>query len=271
MGCRMNLLYLVDRFLPARASLLDPVNPIRARAVQMVEPGGRSKPVVVVFYQLNGKACMMILKFTRGRWIRLVDYTSPGCGVDFADFADICGDRRKKLIIGWHLGGDWSCLEIFRLQGRNLEKLDTRPYSRMEAEDMPEADGPDGKTEFALWSSLGGEGFYRIELLRWDGEKLVEAPELNAYYYGRVIPYYEQAAMEAPESPASWYRLAEAQLKAEMPVDVLSSVDKGVAQEGADDMLEMFEQLRQKALHQLDRYSGEENRQEDEPYPETAQ
>jgi hypothetical protein len=61
MGCRTNLLYLIDRFLPAKAWLLEPVNPLRAGAVQLIDLGGRSKPIIVVFYQLNGKACMMIL------------------------------------------------------------------------------------------------------------------------------------------------------------------------------------------------------------------
>lgn len=224
---------IVNKFLPKGAQIINPNNPAGSKGIQSIDIDGDGKNEITALYKLSDdqkQAGLIVLKQAADNsWNKIFEYKSEGFSVNYFNFADITGDKKKDLLVGWSIGSTASGLDVFSFQNNQLKKIASDYYSKIDVEDMPDKDGKaDGKNEIALWMHDTGEA-YKIDVFRWDGTKLVPAVDVYPYYFKKVVPFYEQRVKEMPTAAFYWYYLADAQIKANDPSAALASIKTGLS------------------------------------------
>lgn len=225
----------VNKHLPKGAKLVDPSEPAGSKAVQTIDMNGDGKEEIVATYRTvesdgtNGPVGMLVLSDAASGYKELINYKSEGYSVKFIKTAAITGKDKKDIVAAWSIGASiGSGVDVLTMQDDKVKKIASFYANKVYIEDMPDSKGiKDGIDEIAYWQHDTGEA-YIIDVVRWNGEKLVSATDVYPGYFKTVVPYYQQKVKEMPGAAFYWYYLADAQLKAGYDKDAIVSANKGI-------------------------------------------
>lgn len=230
-------LRIAQEFLPEGAALVTP-QPLGEEENGDMSPvlpadlDGDGNPELAIGYrgdESTPMASLMVLKQDGGSWRKVLDKEGAGQGLERLQAADITGDGRPELLVGWAVGASvGNELSILTWSEDTLTELTTTGYHRLEAADLAGEYGRDGRAELGVWSKDTGDAF-AVEVLRWDGTKLVPAADAYPAYFPRVVDYYEERVRKMPEAGVYWYYLGDARLKAGDPEGALEAAERDMA------------------------------------------
>lgn len=209
---------VVRSFLPPTAEVLRLTQPGHQPAILVADVDGDHDPEITALYRVEGESYMMILKRSGHNWYRIFELKGKGIGISDLWAAPIIRPGQLNVIVGWQAEWNVAELDIFQWSPRGFFRLipEGTLYTRIEIEDMPGQHGRDGICELALWSHDCGDA-YRVETYRCQPHGLVQAADVNAYYFQKVARYYEALTIESPDEPVYRTYLEEALQKAMIP------------------------------------------------------
>ncbi|MGE5415658.1 MAG: hypothetical protein ACM3UZ_02615 [Acidobacteriota bacterium] len=239
----------VKSSLPAGAVLIAPLNPEGTEAVQTEDMDNDGTREIIAAYSMGEKrkaeAYAMILKQKNNTWEKIWQSGPSGYEIDCAIPADVTGDGRNELLMGWTLGASvGNGLDILSLKNGKVDKLYSTGYHKMEL--LNEAEDGDKRVALALWQKDTGEAF-QVDVYRWDGQRLAAASEFYPDYFEKVVEYYEPLVKETPDDAFYWYYLADAQIRVGNKVDARDSINKGMSLHKGYPALGRFQQLQKRA------------------------
>lgn len=216
--------------LPAGVTLVAPKQPEGAETVQTADLDGDGTEEAVAVYaaQDNPQALHAVLlkEETEGAWSIVWETEGSGFELDYAKFADITGDGKPELLLGWAFGASvGSGLDIFTWQNGEMALLAQQGYHRIEVANLHEEEAGHPGQEIAVWTKDTGNAF-AVEVYKWEAPELVPAEEVYPAYFPKVAAYYEELLKETPDAAVLWYYLADAQWKSGSAEEALASLDK---------------------------------------------
>lgn len=235
-------------FLPPTATILElsglPNNP----AVLLADIDGDQKNELIGAYKYKDQNFIVILKNIHNQWLPLIHIKGNGYGISSLMAVPITTNWVNTLIVGWQIGSEWSKLDLLQWVDGEIIRLPTSniAYSKLEVEDMPGLYGPDGQYELAIWVHDTGEA-YKVDVYRFEENKLVLANDVYPYYFKRVEDYYERL-LQSNDFSYYWYYLAEAQKKAGDLEQFMISINKALAFSEPYPSLEFLLNMRRQVL-----------------------
>lgn len=227
---RKNIEKAIKQTLPDGAKLVKPKHPKKTKKVQVVDVDGDGQLEALAVYVMKGqskKPIAAIFKQEQGLWKSIWTKEGTGYSLDYASFADVDGDGKPEILLGWTVGASaGNILEVYQWNDGQPALLGNLAYHRIEVEDMPGDGVKDGKSEIAVWTKDTGEA-YAVEVYRWENGEFVPAPDVYAYYFPRVVEYYKVLVEQFPDSAVHWYYLADASLKSGSPEKAIHYAEKG--------------------------------------------
>ncbi|MBI0578881.1 WG repeat-containing protein [Neobacillus cucumis] len=202
-------------FLPYGAELLYAETQPKKAYLQFVNLDQDEFMEVIGIYRLNQELYLFVLNNFHSHWHIISLIKGKGYQVSYLGTANITSRNAKNLVVGWQVGAVLSKLSIYEWQHNSLKELDLKgnyTFSKIEIEDMPGQNGKDGLGEIALWSHDTGEA-YRVEVYRWESDRLVPAKDVEPYYFQKVVKYYQQKIKEHPDYLFYYPYLEEAEKK----------------------------------------------------------
>jgi tetratricopeptide (TPR) repeat protein len=229
-----DLLKIVQTFLPTGAHLLapEPAGTVDQSTRKLVETGDLNhdgRPEIIAGYRTSqGSAGVLVLEEKSGGWAKLWQ-EEGGYSLERLQLADITGDGRDELLIGWAIGASaGNGLDILAWQDGNLKKIAGTGYHRLEVKDLAGAKRKDGRQELAVWVKDTGDAM-AVDVLRWDGKNLIPAEDVYPAYFPVVVDYYREKVREHPQASFYWYYLADALVKVGEYRQALEAAEKGIA------------------------------------------
>ncbi|MEW5935854.1 MAG: hypothetical protein AB1816_19915, partial [Bacillota bacterium] len=231
---------LARRFLPEGAQLTE-VAPTgatawgalaRAPAVQTIRFWPEGELLILAGYRRDpGRAGAMLLGRRASGWEKLWSEEQDGCGIERLQLADVLGEGKPQLLVGWDAGPSLGGrLEVLSWTGNGLESVALLGYHRLDVVDLSGTYARDGRCELAVWTKDTGDA-YAVEVYRWHEGRFVPAPDTYRTYYPTVVDYYAQRTREHPDVRAYWYYLALAQVRAQ---EARAALDSLVRARGLD-------------------------------------
>ena len=193
--------------------------------------------------------------------MKVWEVKSPGNDVDWLGFADVTGNGKMEMLIGWTIGASaGNGLDVYEWDQDSFHKISSIGYHKLDLFHIKNDDKEDPRVKMAVWQKDTGDA-YNIEIYRWIGGHLTTAQDAYPIYFTQVVDYYQQKVSEMPDAAFYWYYLADAQLKAERYTDVLETVEKGLQLNANYPEKEKFELLHAQALNWI-----QSNQQQEETY-----
>lgn len=117
---------VVQEFLPPGAKLEEPNNPGGAKAIQQQDMDGDGKAELLATYRIGqnpGELGAVLLQEKQNKWQKVWELNEAlGIALDHASYADMTGDGRPELLLGWAMdpknanGMEHCGLDIFTWQ-----------------------------------------------------------------------------------------------------------------------------------------------------------
>jgi hypothetical protein len=184
---------------------------------------------------------VFVLRKENERWKKVWETQAQGVGLDYSGVADITGDGIKEYLFGVTIGASaGNKLEIFKWNNNSLKMIAEVPYHMMELLSNKEVG-------IAVWQRYIADTYF-VDVLKWNGEKLVLDEELYSSYYPAIEKFYNDK-LSKMDAWFYWYTLADAQIKANFFEKARNSIDKGTilaTQLSLPDAVKNFEKLRHK-------------------------
>lgn len=229
------LLLKSKEFLPAGTIFTMAGQPVGNDSTIQADLDGDGDNEVVFLYHSIGKqeqSGALILRKEKGEWIKESEIKGTGYEVSWASSADITGDGRPELLLGWKIGvSAGNILDIFTWEpgakgGKGgLVKLAQVNYHELEVL-IPE-DKKDSQARLAIWNREMAD-VYRTDLVKWDHTSFQSDLSFYPAYFAKVADYYDARAMNVPNAPYYWYFLADARLKEGHPELAIKAIEKGM-------------------------------------------
>ncbi|SEM73129.1 hypothetical protein SAMN04487786_2449 [Paenisporosarcina quisquiliarum] len=235
-------------FLPPTATILELSGLPKNLAVLLADIDGDQKNELIGAYKYKDQNFLVILKNIHNQWLPLIHIKGNGYGISSLMAVPITTNWVNTLIVGWQIGSEWSKLDLLQWVDGEIIRLPTSniAYSKLEVEDMPGLYGPDGQYELAIWVHDTGEA-YKVDVYRFEENKLVLAKDVYPYYFKRVEDYYERL-LQSNDFSYYWYYLAEAQKKAGDLEQFMISINKALAFSEPYPSLEFLLNMRRQVL-----------------------
>lgn len=235
-------------FLPPTATILELSGLPKNLAVLLADIDGDQKNELIGAYKYKDQNFLVILKNIHNQWLPLIHIKGNGYGISSLMAVPITTNWVNTLIVGWQIGSEWSKLDLLQWVDGEIIRLPTSniAYSKLEVEDMPGLYGPDGQYELAIWVHDTGEA-YKVDVYRFEENKLVLAKDVYPYYFKRVEDYYERL-LQSNDFSYYWYYLAEAQKKAGDLEQFMISINKALAYSEPYPSLEFLLNMRRQVL-----------------------
>ncbi|MFD4820523.1 hypothetical protein [Peribacillus butanolivorans] len=222
-----DLMNIVKKFKPSNSLLVNPEKPFSTQPIQLYDFNHDGQKEIIATFEIKAKEQpspsqygVMVLKKVNNRWEKVWETKRQGVDLDFSGVADITGDGIKEYLFGVTIGAALgSKLEIFQWNDNSIKKIANVPYHEI---DLVKGNQKEG---LAVWRWYLADSFL-VDVLSWDGEKLVYDKELYSKYYPVIEKFYKG---KIPKMDAwfYWYCLADAQIKANLFVEASKSIEKG--------------------------------------------
>ncbi|MDM5188706.1 hypothetical protein QUF99_15690 [Bacillus sp. DX4.1] len=140
--------------------------------------------------------------------------------MEFSGLADITGDGIKEYLFGVTIGAAaGNKPEIFQWNDNSFKKIADVPYHKIDILNENQ------KVGLAVWQWYIGDSYF-VDVLKWNGKKLVFDEELYSKYYPIIEKFYNDKISEM-NAWFYWYCLADAQIKANLLEKSSESIQKG--------------------------------------------
>ncbi|MFE4898751.1 hypothetical protein [Peribacillus butanolivorans] len=222
-----DLMNIVKKFKPLNSLLVNPEKPFSTQPIQLYDFNHDGQKEIIATFEIKAKEQpspsqygVMVLKKVNNRWEKVWETKRQGVDLDFSGVADITGDGTKEYLFGVTIGAALgSKLEIFQWNDNSIKKIANVPYHEI---DLVKGNQKEG---LAVWRWYLADSFL-VDVLSWDGEKLVYDKELYSKYYPVIEKFYKE---KIPKMDAwfYWYCLADAQIKANLFEEASKSIEKG--------------------------------------------
>ncbi|MGE7695126.1 hypothetical protein ACQKNC_13595 [Lysinibacillus sp. NPDC094177] len=224
-----DLIKIVSRFMPSNASLISPENPSSTLPIQFYDFDHDGQKEIIFTFEIKAKNQpspsqyrSIVLKKHNSDWRKIWETKIQGVDLDFSGLVDITGDGTKEYLFGVTIGAAiGSKLQVFQWIDNSFKKIADVPYHKI--------DFVNGKQNvgIAVWQMYIGDS-YLVDVLKWNGEKLVYDEELYSKYYSIIEKFYNDKISEM-DAWFYWYCLADAQIKANKFEEAFKSIQKGIS------------------------------------------
>jgi hypothetical protein len=186
-----DLVSIAKRNLPKGSKLSVPDGPVGADSVINVDLDGDENEEALALYSSmvseNQVGAFALEKGANG-WSKIFITKGTGTEVDWAYAADIMGDGRKEILLGWQTEGSAeNVLEIYYWKKDKLSKLKEIRYNEIEAIEIEDEE----KTRLAIWKRDMADA-YKVDLLTWKGDSVVADMNYYPSYFQEVIAFYQR-------------------------------------------------------------------------------
>lgn len=204
--------------------------------------GKGNKEIIIPFRDVNIKNAIFLFIIYKDENINdSCRLKGDGYDIDKLEVLDINGDGKEEILLGTKIGSDLNRLQVFSFNRNRCFKEFSYSYNKYEIINDNKSKNP----AFAFWIKNNG-GCYDIEVVRWTGYELIDAPDLYKRYFRKVVDFYKQLSHTQPENPYVWYSLADAQIKIGLKKEALSSIAKGVSLNKELPTKQQFDELKRK-------------------------
>lgn len=223
-----SLMKIVENFKPSNAILIKADRPSSAKPIQFYDFNHDGQKEIIITYEIKAKeqpspsqfGVMILKKEKDGNWRKLFNDQVQGVDLDFSGLADITGNGVKDYLWGVTIGAAaGSRLKVIHWDDTSLKEIGDEPYHKI---DLVKGNQ---KVGIATWHMYIGDS-YLVDVLKWNGEKLVYDQELYSTYYPSIEKFYKNKIGKL-DAWYYWYCLADAQTKANLFDEASKSIKKG--------------------------------------------
>ena len=243
-----NPMKIINEFVPPNSILVSPKDPKSTKPYQFYDFNQDGQEEIIITFEIKAKEQpspsqygVIVLRKENKRWKKTWETHTQGIGLDYSGFADITGDGIKEYLFGVTMGASaGNKLEIFKWDNNSLNMIAEVPYHLMELLSNK-------KIGIAVWQRYIADAFF-VDVLKWNGKKLVLDEELYSSYYPAIEKFYHDQISKM-DAWFYWYTLADAQIKANLFEKARNSIQKGTTlakQLSLPDEVKNFEQLSDK-------------------------
>ena len=240
-----DLMKIINEFVPPNSKLVSPEEPKSTKPYQFYDFNQDGQEEIIITFEIKAKEQpnpseygVIVLRKENEKWEKTWDTRKQGVGLDYSGFADITGDGIKEYLFGVTIGASaGNNLEIFKWSNNSLKMMAEVPYYMMELLSNK-------KVGIAVWQRYIADTYF-VDVLKWNGKKLVQDEELYSSYYPAIEKFYNDKISKM-DAWFYWYTLADAQIKANLFEKARDSIQKGTTlakQLSLPDAVENFEQL----------------------------
>jgi hypothetical protein len=244
-----DIINVVNEFIPSNSSLISPEHPVSTKPFQLYDFNHDGNDEVIINYKLKAKEQpspsqfgAIVLKKESNEWKKVWETKSQGVGLDYSGLADITGDGTKEYLFGVTMGASvGNKLQIFKWKNNSLKKVADVSYHMMELLSDVKDVG------IVVWQRYIADTYF-VNVLKWNGQKLVLDEGLYSKYYPVIERFYEDKISKM-NAWFYWYTLADAQIKANLFDKAEKSIQKGISlakQLSLTDEVENFKKLKVK-------------------------
>lgn len=243
-----DLMKIINEFVPPNSLLVSPEEPKPTKPYQFYDFNQDGQEEIIITFEIKAKEQpnpsqygVFVLRKENERWKKVWETQAQGVGLDYSGVADITDDGIKEYLLGVTIGASaGNKLEIFKWNNNSLKMIAEVPYHMMELLSNK-------KVGIAIWQRYIADTYF-VDVLKWNGEKLILDEELYSSYYPAIEKFYK-GKISKMDAWFYWYTLADAQIKANLFEKARNSIQKGTAlakQLSLPDAVENFEQLSDK-------------------------
>jgi len=223
-----SLMKMVENFKPPNATLIKADRPSSAKPIQFYDFNHDGQKELIITYEIKAKeqpspsqfGVMILKKEKDGNWRKLFNDQVQGVDLDFSGLADITGNGVKDYLWGVTIGAPaGSQLKVIHWADTSFKEIEEEPYHKI---DLVKGNQ---KVGIATWHMYIGDS-YLVDVLKWNGEKLVYDQELYSTYYPIIEKFYKNKIRKL-DAWYYWYCLADAQIKANLFDEASKSIKKG--------------------------------------------
>ncbi|MGW9018788.1 hypothetical protein, partial [Priestia megaterium] len=223
-----SLMKIVENFKPSNAILIKADRPSSAKPIQFYDFNHDGQKEIIITYEIKAKeqpspsqfGVMILKKEKDGNWRKLFNDEVQGVDLDFSGLADITGNGVKDYLWGVTIGAAaGSQLKVIHWDDTSFKEIEDEPYHKI---DLVKGNQ---KVGIATWHMYIGDS-YLVDVLKWNGEKLVYDQELYSTYYPIIEKFYKNKIRKL-DAWYYWYCLADAQIKANLFDEASKSIKKG--------------------------------------------
>ena len=224
-----DIMKVVKAFMPPNSSLISPEIPSSTQPIQLYDFNHDGQKEIIFTYEIKAKEQpspsqygAIVLKKDNDNWRKIYETKKQGVGLDFSGLADITGDGKKEFLFGVTIGADiGSELKVYQWVNNSFKKIADVPSNKIDIVKENQ------KVGIAVWQKYVGDS-YLVDVLKWNGEKLVYDKELYSKYYPAIEKFYIDKISEM-DAWFYWYSLADAQIKANKLDEASKSIQKGIS------------------------------------------
>ena len=243
-----DLMKIINEFVPPNSILVSPKEPKSTKPYQFYDFNQDGEEEIIITFEIKAKEQpnpsqygVIVLRKENERWEKTWETQTQGVGLDYSGVADITGDGIKEYLFGVTIGASaGNKLEIFKWNNNSLKMIAEVPYHMMELVSNK-------KVGIAVWQRYIADTYF-VDVLEWNGEKLVLDEELYSSYYPVIEKFYKDKISKM-DAWFYWYTLADAQIKANLFEKARNSIQKGTTlakQLSLPDAVKNFERLSDK-------------------------
>ncbi|WP_456272406.1 hypothetical protein [Bacillus sp. AK031] len=243
-----DLMKIITEFVPPNSVLVSPEEPKSTKPYQFYDFNEDGQEEIVITFEIKAKEQpspsqygVIILRKEKHRWEKTWETQTQGVGLNFSSVADITGDGIKEYLFGVTIGASaGNKLEIIKWENNSLRMIAEVPYHMMDLLS-------DEKVGLAVWQRYIADTYF-VDVLKWNGKKLVLDKELYSSYYPAIEKFYNDKISKM-DAWFYWYTLADAQIKANLFEKAKNSIQKGTTlakQLSLPDAVKNFERLSDK-------------------------
>ena len=226
---KKDLMKIVKAFMPSNSSLISPEKPSSTQPILLYDFNHDGQKEIIYTFEIKEKVQpspsqfgAIVLKRDNADWRKIWETKKKGVDLDFSGLADITGDGTKEYLFGVTIGADiGSELEVFQWVNNSFKKIADVPYHKI---DIVKGNQ---KVGMAVWQKYVGDS-YLVDVLKWNGEKLVYDKGLYSKYYPIIEKFYNDKISEM-DAWFYWYSLADAQIKANKFEEASKSIQNGIS------------------------------------------
>jgi hypothetical protein len=242
------LMKISKEFVPSNSLLISPEEPVSTKPFQLYDFDQDGQEEIIITFEIKAKEQpspsqfgAIVLKKEGEGWEKIWETKTQGVGLQYSGVADITGDGTKEYLLGVTIGASaGNKLEIFQWNNNSFKKIADVPYHMMDLLS-------DKNVGIAVWQQYIADTYF-VDVLKWNGQRLVLDEELYSKYYPVIEKFYNDKISKM-DAWFYWYTLADAQIKANLFDKANKSIQKGTTlakQLSLPDVVENFNQLSDK-------------------------
>lgn len=222
------MINIVKDFIQLNSVLKSPEKPFPTQSIQEYDFNKDGQKELIITFEVKENEQpspslfgAMVLKKGKEGWEKVWETKGQGVGLYFSGLADITGDGTKEYLFGRTMGASaGNILEIFQWNDHSLTKLAEVDHHKI---DLLNANQ---KVSLAVWKRYMADAYF-VDVLKWNGEKLVHDEKSYFKYYPVIEKFYSDKIIRM-DAWFYWYCLADAQIKAKLFDEATKSIQKGI-------------------------------------------